>query len=124
MRSSNETLAAAMAELANTIHSPDGVANAAIREAGERITELAERLETDGIHSCHQHCQRTACVLRRKVEKAEGLNVAFHMRIRRLESIIREIDATSDILPENADHEGREESDPKFNKGAESRPSP
>jgi hypothetical protein len=33
--------------------------------------------------------------------RAQTLNIAFHMRIRKLESIIRQMDATSAILPEN-----------------------
>ena len=35
--------------------------------------------------------------------QAQVLNVAFHMRIRKLESIIRQMDSTSAILPENAE---------------------
>ena len=42
MRSSTETLIADMRVLAAEIQSPDGVANAAIREAAWRLTELAE----------------------------------------------------------------------------------
>ena len=33
--------------------------------------------------------------------QAELLNVAFHMRIRKLESVIREMDSAHGILPEN-----------------------
>ena len=40
MRSSTETLIAAMRILSRDIRSTDGVANAAIREAAERLAEL------------------------------------------------------------------------------------
>lgn len=33
-----------------------------------------ERLQADGIHTCHDHCQRTACVLRRRVAEVEAEN--------------------------------------------------
>lgn len=42
-KSSDETLIAAMEILARDIQSGDGVANAAIREAGERIAELSQQ---------------------------------------------------------------------------------
>ena len=45
MRSSTETLIAAMRILAAEIQSPDGVANAAIREAAERLVELDGALD-------------------------------------------------------------------------------
>jgi flagellar motility protein MotE (MotC chaperone) len=45
MRSSNKTLADALRILAQDIESPDGVANAAILEAAQRIEELAERVK-------------------------------------------------------------------------------
>jgi hypothetical protein len=38
----NATLAAAMFQLSDIIESPDGIANLAIREAGERILSLDE----------------------------------------------------------------------------------
>jgi regulator of replication initiation timing len=40
--------------------------------AVERIAELeakVERLTVDGIHTCHDHCQRPMCVLRRENEE-------------------------------------------------------
>jgi hypothetical protein len=51
MRSSNETLIRALRILAGDIQSDDGVAQAAILEAAQRIEELADcikRLETVG----------------------------------------------------------------------------
>jgi uncharacterized protein Yka (UPF0111/DUF47 family) len=45
MRSSNKTLADALRILAQDIESPDGVANAAIQEAADRIDELASEVE-------------------------------------------------------------------------------
>lgn len=42
-KSSDETLIAAMEILARDIKSGDGVANAAIREAGQRIAELRKQ---------------------------------------------------------------------------------
>ena len=42
-KSSDETLIAAMEILARDIQSGDGVANAAIQEAGERIAELSQQ---------------------------------------------------------------------------------
>jgi hypothetical protein len=48
-RTDDATLAGAMFVLANDIQSEDGVANAAIREAGERIQQLVkERKEIIG----------------------------------------------------------------------------
>jgi len=48
-RTDDATLASAMFILANDIQSEDGVANAAIREAGERIQQLVlERKEIIG----------------------------------------------------------------------------
>jgi hypothetical protein len=45
MRPSTETLIADMRILAAEIQSPDGVANAAIREAADRLAELAEAID-------------------------------------------------------------------------------
>lgn len=42
-------------------------------EIGELKAEV-ERLKTDTTHSCHDDCQRTACVLRREVERLKVLN--------------------------------------------------
>ena len=39
-------------------------------ECAAHVEKLVERLEYDGTHSCHQDCQQTACVLRRRVEEA------------------------------------------------------
>lgn len=44
-RTSDTTLAEAMRILADEIESPDGVPEAAIREAGERIAELSAEVE-------------------------------------------------------------------------------
>ncbi len=44
MKTPTKTLAAAMRQLANDIESPDGVANAAILEAAERLDELVLQL--------------------------------------------------------------------------------
>lgn len=43
-RAKTETIIAAMRILAEDIHSEDGVANAAIREAADRLQELHDRL--------------------------------------------------------------------------------
>ena len=45
MRSSNKTLADALRILAQDIESVDGVANAALQEAADRIDELAAEVE-------------------------------------------------------------------------------
>jgi hypothetical protein len=45
MKTTTQTLAAALRQLANDIESPDGVANAAILEAAERLEELAAQVE-------------------------------------------------------------------------------
>jgi hypothetical protein len=41
----------------------------------QRIAELedeVERLDVGGVHSCHQHCKRTACVQRRRIDELEA----------------------------------------------------
>jgi hypothetical protein len=43
-------------------------------EADARIAELereAERWKMDGVHSCHDGCQRIACVQRRRIAELE-----------------------------------------------------
>jgi hypothetical protein len=45
MKTPTQTLAAALRILANDIESPDGVANAAIAEAAERLDELVAQVE-------------------------------------------------------------------------------
>jgi hypothetical protein len=45
MKTPTQTLAAALRQLANDIESPDGVANAAIAEAAERLEELTAQAE-------------------------------------------------------------------------------
>ena len=45
MKTPTQTLAAALRILANDIESPDGVANAAIAEAAERLDELTAQVE-------------------------------------------------------------------------------
>ena len=45
MKTNTQTLAAALRILANDIESPDGVANAAIAEAAERLEELRAQVE-------------------------------------------------------------------------------
>jgi len=45
MKAPTQTLAAALRQLANDIESPDGVANAAIAEAAERLEELTAQVE-------------------------------------------------------------------------------
>jgi hypothetical protein len=45
MTTSTETLVAAMRALANDIQSEDGVANAAIAEAAQRLEEQQERIK-------------------------------------------------------------------------------
>lgn len=47
-RAKTETIIAAMRILAEDIHSEDGVANAAIREAADRLEELAAEVERLG----------------------------------------------------------------------------
>ncbi len=44
MKTPTKTLAAAIRQLANDIESPDGVANAAILEAAERLDEMHEAI--------------------------------------------------------------------------------
>ena len=46
MKTPTQPLAAALRQLANDIDSPDGVANAAIAEAAERLGELMAQVET------------------------------------------------------------------------------
>jgi signal transduction histidine kinase len=57
MKTNTQTLAAALRQLANDIESPDGVANAAIAEAAERLEELQENLEI--LRSALTHAQHT-----------------------------------------------------------------
>jgi predicted nuclease with TOPRIM domain len=45
MKNQTQTLAAALRQLENDIESPDGLANAAIAEAAERLDELAAQVE-------------------------------------------------------------------------------
>jgi hypothetical protein len=45
MKTTTQTLAAALRILANDIDSPDGVANAAIAETADRLEELQENLD-------------------------------------------------------------------------------
>ena len=45
MKTNTQTLAAALRQLASDIESPDGVANAAILEAAERLDELMAQVE-------------------------------------------------------------------------------
>ena len=45
MKTNTQTLAAALRQLASDIESPDGVANAAILEAAERLEELTAQVE-------------------------------------------------------------------------------
>jgi hypothetical protein len=45
MKTTTQTLAAALRQLTGDIDSPDGVPNAAILEAAERLEELAEQVE-------------------------------------------------------------------------------
>lgn len=46
-----------------------------IEADGQRIAELereVERRTYDGIHTCHDQCQRVACVLRRRIAELEA----------------------------------------------------
>jgi hypothetical protein len=45
MKTNTQTLAEALRQLENDIESPDGVANAAIAEAAERMSELVAQIE-------------------------------------------------------------------------------
>jgi sirohydrochlorin ferrochelatase len=66
MKTPTQTLAAALRILAKDIESPDGVANAAIAEAAERLEELTAQVEvlrralTDIRHSPDDHCAEIA----------------------------------------------------------------
>ena len=57
MKSSTETIIAAMRILAADIQSPDGVANLAIAEAADRLESQAKRIETlqNGLEAIVKH---------------------------------------------------------------------
>jgi hypothetical protein len=40
-----------------------------LTEENQRLEAEVERLTVDGIHTCHDHCQRPMCVLRRENEE-------------------------------------------------------
>ena len=61
MRSSNETLVSALRILAQDVESVDGVANAAIQEAADRIEELSA--EVEDLRN-QNHCNRVAAEAR------------------------------------------------------------
>jgi len=66
-RTSTPTLIAAMRALANDIESPDGVANAAILEAAERMEEMLDALVAEDKYLEHR---RFIGGLRDKVKEA------------------------------------------------------
>jgi hypothetical protein len=52
MRTDTQTIIAAMRHLAATVQSDDGVANAAIAEAADRLRELHDACESEPIDAC------------------------------------------------------------------------
>ena len=58
MRTSTETLVSAMRALANDIQSEDGVANAAIQEAAQRLEEQQDRIKRlkEALDLVRPHC--------------------------------------------------------------------
>ena len=75
MRSSDETLVGALRILAQDIESVDGVANAALQEAADRIEELAA--EVEDLRN-QNHCNRVAAEARwDRIKKLEEENDAL-----------------------------------------------
>ena len=73
--------------------------NADINEAAETILALrkeVDRLTANGVHTCHDQCQRVACVLRRgngilrealnEIEHAESVEIARYLALAALAS--------------------------------------
>jgi hypothetical protein len=59
MKSSTETLIKALRILSNDIESPDGVANAPIAEAAERLDELQAQVEVLRLYATELVCSMT-----------------------------------------------------------------
>lgn len=76
-RSSTETLVAALRVLAAEIQSPDGVANAAIAEAADRLVELDKRNTT------------LVCEIQNGIDLTAGDSTLMHWR-RRVRRLLKE----------------------------------
>ena len=44
----------------------------ALMAENARLKQQVEQLTVNGVHTCHDECQRVACVLRREVEKLKA----------------------------------------------------
>jgi hypothetical protein len=66
-------------------------------DASNFYKRQVEQLTVAGIHTCHDECQRVACVLRREVEKLKADNAALRRDAERYRWICR--------FPEDADYE-------------------
>ena len=75
-KTDNHTLANAMHILANEIQSPDGVANAATREAGDRILELVK--ENESLKSWTNELELSVCEMSAQIIDLEHENQRQH----------------------------------------------
>lgn len=73
MKSNTETLIKALEVLAQEIQSPDGVANAAITEAAERLRELSNDVLAQRIAELDRKCSEQAKVIEKLQQRVEEL---------------------------------------------------
>lgn len=96
MKSSTETLIAALRVLANDIQSQDGVANAAIAEAADRLEELELNLVTIGELAIanwdYDTVEKVDNIVKDPMRYKDMLEVLFrknYNKIKELENIIK-----------------------------------
>lgn len=96
MKSSTETLIAALRVLANDIQSQDGVANAAIAEAADRLEELELNLVTIGELAIanwdYNTVEKVDNIVKDPMRYKDMLDVLFrknYNKIKELENIIK-----------------------------------
>lgn len=96
MKSSTETLIAALRVLANDIESQDGVANAAIAEAADRLEELELNLVTIGELAIanwdYDTVEKVDNIVKDPMRYKDMLEVLFrknYNKIKELENIIK-----------------------------------
>lgn len=96
MKSSTETLIAALRVLANDIQSQDGVANAAVSEAADRLEELELNLVTIGELAIanwdYDTVEKVDNIVKDPMRYKDMLDVLFrknYNKIKELENIIK-----------------------------------
>lgn len=96
MKSSSETLIAALRVLANDIQSQDGVANAAVSEAADRLEELELNLVTIGELAIanwdYDTVEKVDNIVKDPMRYKDMLDVLFrknYNKIKELENIIK-----------------------------------